>query len=108
VLWDAVVLPAGDAAVGTLSRVGQAMDFVKDQYRHCKSILVLGNSTALLDAAGIKPQLPDGSADPGIFICPPPDGTDPALRTDAETVVSFIAGIARHRHFEREMDPPPV
>ena len=108
VVWDASVLPAGEAAVAKLLAVGQTAEFIKDQYRHCKTILVLGDSTALLDAANVKPQLPDGSADPGIFICPPPDKTDPALRTDADTVAAFIAGIAKHRHFEREMDPPPV
>jgi catalase len=108
VLWDAVVLPAGDAAVAALLKNGQALEFLKDQYRHCKPILVLDGSTALLEAAGISLMLPDGSADPGIFVSPPPDKTDPDLRTDVETVVSFIDGIAKHRHFERELDPPPV
>lgn len=107
-LWDAVVLPGGEAAVDKLLKSGQALEFVKDQYRHCKPILVLDGSTALLEAAGISPILPDGSADPGIFLCEPPDQTDPALRTDAEAVTAFIAGIAKHRHFERELDPPPV
>ena len=37
-LWDAVVLPDGDAAK-VLSGLAQALEFVKDQYRHCKPML---------------------------------------------------------------------
>ena len=50
---DAVVLPDGEGAVDTLSQNGHAMEFVKDQYRHCKPILALGLAASLLDEAGI-------------------------------------------------------
>jgi catalase len=103
-----VVVATGDEGVAKLLKSGQALEFLKDQYRHCKPILVLDGSTAVLDAVGISTILPDGSADPGIFVSLPPEKIDPALRTDAETVTAFIAGVARHRHFERELDPPPV
>ncbi len=46
VLWDAVVLPDGEDAIKELSQLGQAMEFVKDQYRHCKPILALGAARA--------------------------------------------------------------
>jgi catalase len=42
VLWDAMVLPDGKSAVETLLRIGQVIEFIKDQYRHCKAILALG------------------------------------------------------------------
>ena len=42
--WDGVVIPGGDAG---LAGLGQAVDFVKDQYRHCKTILVLGAASSL-------------------------------------------------------------
>jgi len=32
---------------------GHTLDFVKDQYRHCKTLLVLGSSSHLLEKAGI-------------------------------------------------------
>ena len=48
VVWDAMVLPDGDAAIRALSANGHAMEFLKDQYRHCKTILALG--TFVLDA----------------------------------------------------------
>ena len=42
VVYDAVVLPDGEAAVKALLANGQALEFVKDQYRHCKTILAVG------------------------------------------------------------------
>jgi catalase len=97
VLFDALVLPDGEAAVETLAGIGNTMEFVKDQYRHCKSILVVGASSALLEKAGISATLPDGSADPGLLIA---DG--------APDIAAFIAAIGRHRHPERDLDPPLV
>ncbi len=48
VLWDAVVIPDGDDAVAQLRIGGQVLEFVKDQYRHCKPILAIGSATGLL------------------------------------------------------------
>ena len=49
-----------------LSRGWQALEFVKDQYRHCKPILALGAGAELLDAphSGLAA---DGEPDPGIL-----------------------------------------
>ena len=96
VLFDALVLPDGEAAVTALMQIGNTMEFVKDQYRHCKTILALGTSTLLLDKAGIQATLPDGSVDPGLLI------------GDASSVDAFIAAIGLHRHPQRDMDPPLV
>ena len=76
-----------------------ALDFVKEQYRHCKTLLVTADALPLLGAAGIMAQLPDGSPDPGLVSA---DG-DAAAGIDA-----FLHALARHRHFEREADPPRV
>ncbi|MBA2413349.1 MAG: catalase [Burkholderiaceae bacterium] len=100
VVFDAVVLPSGKSAINSLLKNGQAMDFVKEQYRHCKPILALEGASALLEAAGIPRQLPSGGADPGLLAV---SGQD-----NATVAKAFIAAIARHRHFERQMDPPPV
>ncbi len=97
VLFDALVLPDGQTAVDALMTVGNTMEFVKDQYRHGKTILALGASSALLTKAGIEPTLLDGSADPGLFV------GDVGEHLDA-----FIAAIGKHRHPERETDPPRV
>lgn len=93
VLWDGVVLPAGDA-VARLAAAGQAVEFLKDQYRHCKPVLAMGDASALLAAAGIPPKLPDGAADPALLL--------------GGEVDKFIAALGQHRGFRREVDQPVV
>jgi catalase len=100
VLWDACVVVGGDGASAALASSGQAKEFLKDQYRHCKAILALGAGASVLEAAGIPRELPDGSPDPGLLIY------DAASRSDA--IAAFAEAVARHRHFERETDPPLV
>jgi catalase len=100
VLWDAVVLPHGQAAVATLSRSGHAIEFIKDQYRHCKAILVLGAAGSLLETAHIPAKLPSGAEDPALLKFKE-SGGDAVLKAFAEAIV-------RHRCYERETDPPMV
>ena len=97
VLFDAVVLPDGDAAAA-LAKLGHALEFVKDQYRHCKTILALGAGAKLLEAANIPGSLPDGKKDPGLL----------RFNRMEEGVATFIEAVARHRHPERYSDPPRV
>ena len=52
-LFDALVLPDGEEAVAGLAQDGHTMEFIRDQYRHCKAILVLGASTQLTAKAGL-------------------------------------------------------
>jgi catalase len=97
-LFDALALPDGAAAVVTLAADGHTFEFIRDQYRHCKTILALGTAGDLLELAGVSASLPNGDADPGMV-----------LADDAgEGVAAFIEGIRRHRHPEREADPPTV
>jgi catalase len=100
VLFDALVLPDGSAAEA-LARDGHVLEFVKDQYRHCKPILALGGSSMLLEVAGIRTRLAcGGGVDPGVLVAAP-DDLDAMLD-------QFMVAIAKHRHFERESDPPRV
>jgi catalase len=98
VLYDALVLPDGAEAVEALRADGHTLEFIKDQYRHCKPILALGASDQLLRACGIDTALPTGQSDAGVI-----SASDPSTAGDA-----FIAAVARHRHFARETDPPRV
>jgi catalase len=98
VLWDAVVIPGGEGAAA-LAADGRVLEFIKDQYRHCKPMLVIGDGRTVLERAGIPAALPSGEADPGLII---------ADNQDARLPERFIAALARHRHFERETDPPRV
>jgi catalase len=97
VVFDAMVVPDGEAGVTALTKVGQALEFVKDQFRHAKTILALGAGSKLLDAAGIPPAGKD-KADGGLL----------RLASGDAATKSFIAAVAKHRHFERQSDPPPV
>ena len=95
VLYDAIVLPDGADAVRQLRADGRTLEFIKDQYRHCKPMLAWGDSAQLLDACGI----PTGESDSGLIVVAvdSPDAAD-----------QFVAAIAKHRHFARETDPPRV
>jgi catalase len=98
VLYDALAIPSGSEAA--LSRVGQALEFIKDQYRHCKSILAVGQASKLLKLAGIPPRLPDGAKDPGLVLVESDETKSAAA--------AFEKALSRHRHPEREADPPLV
>jgi catalase len=100
VLFDALVLPDGVEAVEALARDGHSLEFLKDQYRHCKSILALGAASELLTKAGISALLPSGDEDPGVLV-----GNWGEGGTGAK---AFIAAIKAHRHTARDLDPPPV
>jgi catalase len=107
-LWDAVVLPDGDAAKA-LTGDAHALDFVKEQYRHCKPILVLGEGAALLSAAGVKAELAGGRGDPGLMVVGAASASPQAKTSDVDAAAArFVKAIAKHRHFERESDPPLV
>ena len=100
VLFDAVLLPDGEAGVKLLLRCAQAVDFVALQYRHGKTLLALGASKALFDRAGVEAFIASGEADPGVLL---------AEADEAETAgAAFIAAIGKHRHPARETDPPQV
>jgi catalase len=76
------------------------VEFLKNQYRHCKTILLMGSASMLLDKAGIPSALPTGDPDPGLL-------AHEAADTES-AVQAFVTALMRHRHFERETDPPLI
>jgi len=100
VLYDAIAVPGGKDAIAELTRLGQAAESIKDQYRHCKPILALGAAKTLLEGAGVLATLPSGEEDPGVLIY----DSDEAR----EAIDQFVKAIAAHRHFARHSDPPVV
>jgi catalase len=94
--FDAVVIPDGLKAAEALCAVGHAVEFVKDQYRHCKAILTLGSGKALLEKAGI----PTKAGDAALMAARPGDGK--------AAVRSFMKAVGRHRNWDRATDPPLV
>jgi catalase len=89
VLFDAVVVPDGPGAADQLSTLGHAREFLKDQYRHCKPILMLGAGQRVVEAAGV----------------PTGHGSDWALVRD---LPAFVQAIGKHRNWDRATDPPGV
>jgi catalase len=98
-IWDAIVVVDGKH-VAELSDSGHALEFLKDQYRHCKPMLLLGKAERLLAKAGIPPALPSGKADPGILLFA---GDDVGA-----AVEGFVQALSNHRQFDRETDPPRI
>jgi len=99
-LFDAAVVPDGEKGVSSLAKLGQAGEFIVNVYRHCKPLLAIGAGSALLDANGASAKLDNGKDDPGVIVAK-------ADRLE-DAIAQFIAAIAKHRHFEREKDPPTV
>lgn len=94
VLFDGVVLPDGGVGVKVLGTSIEVMDFISNQYRHGKTILVLGISKDLIERCGVLVTLASGNADPGIVL-----GSE--SKTD-DAVLDFITALGKHRHPERE------
>ena len=80
-----------------LAAIGHTLDFISDQYRHCKTILALGAGRQLLAAAGVPAPSDD---DPGLAVA---DGDDVSA-----AIEWFVEAVGRHRHPERDRDPPPA
>jgi catalase len=98
VLFDGVIVPDGEEAGKTLAESGQAVEFLRDQYRHCKTFLIIGTGLAVLQKAGIGESLRSGKPDPGLLVS----------RAGKDNVSAFIVALGKHRHVERDQDPPSV
>ena len=94
-VFDALVIAPGDEAIKALSGDGQALEFAKEQVRHCKPIMAIGNAQAILKAAGIPLDNPDK----GMIL---------AAQCDDKALRRFIKALEAHRHPERETDPSAV
>ncbi|CAB3656536.1 catalase [Achromobacter kerstersii] len=94
-LFDGAVVPGGDAAAKRLQADGRALEFLRDAFRHGKTLLGLGQGAQVFGAAGIAPDEGDG----GLLM----GGGAPA-----KSAAAFIEALAKHRHPERETTPPAV
>lgn len=90
VLFDAVMVPAGDASAQALGTQGDAVRFVLEAFRHGKALCLIGESARLLQAAGQQAVNAEG------VVTGP---NDPAARL--QMAQDFIQAIARHRHWAR-------
>ncbi|KRB17799.1 MAG: catalase [Achromobacter mucicolens] len=91
VVFDGAVVVGGADAVQRLAADGRALEFLRDAYRHGKTLMGVGDGVQVYAAAGIDPDPNDG----GLLL----GGEDPQ---------AFIAALGKHRHPERETTPPKV
>lgn len=90
VLFDALILPDGNAGVELLSAEKQTSEFIANQYNHGKTILAIGASSKLLESAGVVKSASSTKLADGVFL---------AAGKDVEKVgAQFIAALGKHRH----------
>jgi catalase len=99
-LFDGLVLPDGAEAVAALALDGQALEAIRDQFRHCKPMLVLGDAWQLLAKAGVPLAMDKSLAQGGTGLVIAEGGQEQA------GIGAFLEALALHRHFGRETDPP--
>jgi catalase len=88
VLFDAVCIPGGKDSVATLAQVPEAAEFVVEAYKHAKAIAGSGAGSRLLRELPIK-------RDAGVLTSDE--------RATGQMLHAFIAAIAQHRHWERDL-----
>lgn len=88
-----MAIPDGEGTAKVWARDGRAAEFVKDQFRHLKTILALGEAVAFVEGAGVLRD----EEDTGLLLQSEPED---------EFVSAFVAALAMHKHFVRETDPP--
>ena len=89
VLFDAVIVPEGDGAVDALADLGQAVEFLRDQYRHCKPLMISKAAETLAMLAGVPLDI----------------DSDWAI---VQGLPEFLEALGKHRNWERATDPPIV
>jgi catalase len=87
--FDGVVIPDGPEAWQSLSETVHAVEFVKQQYWHCKPMLAVGAGKALLD----KATIPIDDKDSALVVAP-------TEKSQAATQ-AFMAALAKHRNWDR-------
>jgi len=98
VMFDAVLVPGGAASVATLTQMGDAVHFVLETYKHCKTICALNEGVQLLGTLGFALE---GHGDQ---VMEPTSGVllaDARQAADGQIAQAFMASIASHRHWDR-------
>jgi catalase len=99
VMFDAVLVAGGKDSAEALAKMGDAVHFVLEAYRHGKPVCAVGDGAALLRLLDIAPGT-DAQAlaksHPGVVL-----GTDLQPEGLEQTVLAFVQAVARHRHWDR-------
>ena len=98
IMFDAVLIPGGAQSAAALCVIGEAVHFVLEAYKHCKTICALNEGVQLLASLGISAgKNADQVALPasGVLVA------DARKVLDGHISLAFIAAIAQHRHWDR-------
>ena len=102
VLFDAVYVPGGAESVAALKAEPDAVHFINEAFKHCKTIAATGEGVDLLRASYVSGDLrfeDGGKGTPKATI----EGLMVGSASDARRIADdFIAAIAQHRHWSRE------
>ena len=98
VMFDAVLIPGGNDSVTRLCGLGEAVHFVLEAYKHCKTICALSEGAQLLATLGFSVE-----KNPELISVPTPGVLLAGARKvlDGQVTQDFIAAIALHRHWDR-------
>jgi catalase len=106
VMFDAVYIPGGEKSVKSLQKHLEALEFVQEAFKHCKTIAANGAGGELIRACSLtngattrKAQKKEQGGEEGVII----GGDDRAGVIASE----FVKAIAQHRHWSREKIHPP-
>jgi len=91
--FDGMILPAQESVVAALLDDVHGRDYVMDQYRHCKTVLVPAAAVRMLPDPGRMGSDGRMSTDDGLITA---DGA--VTETD---VLNFVTALSAHRHFMR-------
>jgi catalase len=97
VLFDAVYVPAGEQSVLALTQNVDAIEFVQEAFKHCKTIAASAEGVDFLNSALAEKA---SAGDAGII-----RQRDGAI---AKTAAAFIKAMAVHKHWGREPQTLPL
>ena len=98
VMFDAVLIPGGAESTTALCGLGEAVHFVLEAYKHCKTICALNEGHKLLVTLGFNIEKnPDviNTPTPGVLLA------DARKVLDGQVSLDFQAAMALHRHWDR-------
>lgn len=87
VLFDAVYVPGGEASIAALNAEVDPLQFINEAFKHCKAIAAEGEGKDLIALTFAGDAV----------------GKDPAVVVGKSVAKGFIAAIANHRNWDREL-----
>ena len=96
VLFDAVYIAGGDAAVESLQVEPRATEFVEEAHKHCKAIVATGHAAEFLQSTRVGTSM--AAEDPLVIT-----GEGSAKQLAA----AFVEAISQHRNWDRESKTLP-